>query len=195
MTDYADNWERFLDPDVLRPSLFLATMFTTAFEILKNSIVDRVRDFYADGFDKNGPSVGAEYQTKVLSKNRSALYASLHWLLEHQAIDENDLAVFEDLKRTRNQLAHELFEVVTGQVESTHESQFETLLVLLRKIELWWIVNVEIPINPDFDGQEVNEEGITPGAVLSLQMLIQVASGNTELLEQWRKSRLQPSNT
>ena len=60
MTDYADNWERFLDPDVLRQSLFLATMFTTAFEILKNSIVDRVRDFYADGFDKNGPSVGAE---------------------------------------------------------------------------------------------------------------------------------------
>ena len=69
------------------------------------------------------------------------------------------------------------------------------ITALLRKIELWWIVNVEIPINPDFDGQEVNEEGITPGAVLSLQMLIQVASGNTELLEQWRKSRLQPSNT
>ena len=54
---------------------------------------------------------------------------------------------------------------------------------------MWWVVNVEIPTNPDYDGKEIDEEGIVPGAVLTLQMLIQVASGNTELLEHWRKGR------
>lgn len=189
MNTTADRWERSLDPDVVRPSLFLATMFITTFEILKNSIVDRIRDFYSVGWSESGSTVNPEYQREVASRKKSILYASLEWLIEHEAIDAKDLETFEKLKGIRNQLAHQLFEVVTGQIESEHEAQFSALVELLRKIEVWWVVNVEIPINPDFDGQDINEEGIVPGAVLSLQMLIEVASGNTELLEHWRKTR------
>jgi hypothetical protein len=190
MSNTTDQWERFLDPDVVRPSLFLATMFISTFEILKDSIVDDIRGFYTNGFDEHGPTIEPKYQSEVLSKNRSPLYASLQWLREHDVIDVEDLATFEKLKNTRNLLAHQLFAVVTGQVESAHEAQFDALVELLRKIGVWWVVNVEIPTNPDFDGQEIDEEGIVPGAVLSLQMLIQVASGNTELLEHWRKGRV-----
>ena len=189
MNTTAEHWERFLDPHHVRPSLFLATMFITTFEILKNSVVDRIRTFYADGFDENGPILGSDYQRDVATRNKSILYASLEWLQEHEAIDQSDLETFERLKKIRNQLAHQLFEVVTGQRESAHEAQFEVLVGLLRKIEVWWVVNFEIAINPDYDGQEIDEEGIVPGAILSLQMLIQVASGNTELLESWRKER------
>lgn len=190
MSKTADQWERFLDPDVIRPSLFLATMFITTFEILKDSIVDNIRNFYTNGFDAHGPTVEPEYQSEVLSKNKSPLYASLQWLRELDALDDEDIATFEKLKTTRNLLAHQLFSVVTGQVESAHEVEFDALVALLRKIGVWWIVNVEIPTNPEFDGQEIDEEGIVPGAVLSLQMLIQVASGSTELLEHWRKGRV-----
>jgi hypothetical protein len=191
MSNIADQWERFLDPDVVKPSLFLATMFITTFEILKDSIVDDIRGFYSDGFDEHGSTVDPEYQLEVLSKNKSPLYASLQWLRESGAIDDEDLATFEKLKNTRNQLAHQLFAVVTGQVESAYGTQFEALVALLRKIGVWWVVNVEIPTNPNFDGQEIDEAGIVPGAVISLQMLIQVASGSTELLEHWRKGRAQ----
>jgi hypothetical protein len=188
MNTTADRWERFLDPDVLRPSLFMATMFITTFEILKDSVVNRIRGFYTDGLDENGPVIGPKYQTHVASKHKSVLYASLEWLQEHEVINGNDLESFEQLKKTRNLLAHQLFAVVIGQVESTHEAQFEILVELLRKIEVWWVVNFEIAINPDFDDQEIDQKDIMPGAVLSLQMLIQVASGNTELLEHWRKA-------
>ncbi len=189
MNTTADRWERFLDPEVVRPSLFMATMFITTFEILKDSIVDRIRDFYTHGWDQTGPTIGPQYQDEVMSRNKSALYASLDWLQEHEAIDEDDLKTFENLKKIRNQLAHQLFNVVTGQVESEHTSQFPVLVALLRKIEVWWVVNVEIPTNPDYDGEEIDHAGIVPGAILSLQMLIEVASGSTELLEQWRKAR------
>lgn len=37
--------------------------------------------------------------------------------------------------------------------------------------------------------KKIDETGIVPGAVLLLQTLIQVASGNIELLEYWRKER------
>lgn len=189
MNTTADRWERFLDPEVVRPSLFLSTMFITTFEILKDSVVDRIRDFYTNGWDANGPIVGPEYQCQVLARNKSALYASFDWLQERQAIDEADLAVFKGLKKTRNQLAHQLFDVVTGQVESEHVAQFPVLVALLRKVEVWWVVNIEIPTNTDHDEKEIDEASIVPGAILSLQMLIEVASGSTALLEQWRKVR------
>ena len=188
MNTTADRWERFLDPEVVGPSLFLATMFITTFEILKDSVVDRIRDFFTHGWDENGPSVGPEYQRDVMSRNKSPLYASFDWLQEQQAIDATDLEAFERLKKTRNLLAHQLFDVVTGQVDSEHVAQFPVLVALLRKIEVWWVVNVEIPTNPGFAGEDIDESGIVPGAVLSLQMLIEVASGNTELLDQYRKA-------
>jgi hypothetical protein len=190
MSKFEEHWERFLDPEVVRPSLFMATMFITTFEILKNSIVDRIRDFYLIGWSVEGNTVSPDYAAKVLSLNKSVVYASLNWLMERQAIDESDLVTFEQLKKTRNLLAHKLFDVVTGQAESLHEEQFTVLVELLRKIEIWWVVNVEIPINPDYDDEEIDEASIVPGAILSLEMLLQVASGNTELLDAWRSQRV-----
>lgn len=194
MSTTEERWERFLDPDVVRPSLFVATMFITVFEILNNSIVDRIRDFYSTGWTDEGEKVSLDYKEKVLSRNRSPIYASLNWLCEHEAINESDLKAFEQLKKTRNILAHQLFDVVTGQVESNHTDQFTVLVELLRKIEVWWVVNVEIPTNPEYDGAEIDVNGIVPGAILSLQMLLEVMGGNSELLEVWRNQRTKKSS-
>lgn len=189
MNNYDESWERFLDPEIVKPSLFMATMFITTFEILKNSVVDRIKDFFSDGWSAEGTTQSPEYKDKVLSRNKSVVYASLDWLHDQQAISDKDLKTFEQLKETRNVLAHQLFEVVTGQSKSNHTDQFPALVELLRKIEVWWIVNVEIPTNPDYSDAEIDEDGIVPGPILSLQMLLQVAGGSTELLEAWRSGR------
>ena len=99
-------------------------------------MIDHLRNFYTNGWNENGPTISPEYQSKVLSRNKSALYASLEWLQESGAIDKKDVEQYEELKKTRNLLAHRLFEVVTGQVESKHETLFEEILELLRKIEV-----------------------------------------------------------
>lgn len=99
MKTTSERWERFLDPDVVKSSLFLATMFITAFEILKNSAIDRLRNFYANGWDETGPIISTEYQSRVLSRNKSVLYASFDWLQESGAIDSEDLEQYEKLKK------------------------------------------------------------------------------------------------
>lgn len=53
------------------------------------------------------------------------------------------------------------------------------------------MVNVEIPTNPEYDGREVDEAEIVPGSILALQMLVQVASGDTTLLEHYRELQAQ----
>ncbi len=182
MGTHDQAWESFLNPEVLRAKLLSASMYITAFEILKDSVIGRIRDFYVCGWDAQGAKVDPKYECEVVSRNRSLLYASLDWLKEHEAIDADDLVRFEAVKSTRNRLAHALHSVVVAGEASDHPERFADVLSLLRKIETWWVVNVEIPCNPDFDGKEIDEKGIVPGPVISMQMLIEVASGNTELL-------------
>lgn len=73
-------WEDFLNPEVLRSNLIIASLYIAAFEFLKSTIVDRIRSIYVIGFDQNGLRIDPEYQTAVLLKNRSPVYASLEWL-------------------------------------------------------------------------------------------------------------------
>ena len=166
----------------------------TAFEILKDSVVDRVRSVYSLGLDGSSETIDPSYQTEVLSRNRSTIYASLDWLREHEVFTQSDLATFETVKAVRNTLAHELHAIATSQVQSTHVESFQDVVGLLRKVEVWWIVTFEVPSNPDFDDVEIDIDGIVPGPVLSLQLLIEVASGNKTFYEHFRKRREQRLN-
>lgn len=194
MSDTHATWEQFLTPSVAREKLISASLYITAFEILRESIVGRIRDFYVNEWNVDGPVVGKAYEVEVLARYRSTVYASLEWLVEHDALTKEDVDTFETLKRTRNALAHELHSHVMGVTELPHVGQFPNLVALLRKVETWWIVNVEIPTNPDYDGAEIDVDGIVPGPVLSIQMLLEVVSGSTELLEAYRRGAPRSKN-
>ena len=185
-----EQWEQLLTPAVMQEKLISASLYITAFELLRQSIVGRIRDFYnieSIGLEPGTYQLSEEYRSEVLARNKSTLYASLDWLTEHGAIDLGDLEAFDRIKSIRNKLAHELPSVVMGAVDFDHVEIFQDLITVLRKIEVWWVVSIEIPTNPDFDGQEIDEAGIVPGPVLMLQMMTEVLSGNEELLEHYRR--------
>jgi hypothetical protein len=171
-------WDQFLDPAVMRPRLISASVYIAAFGSLKAAIVDRVRDFYWCGFDGNGDKIDPKYQATVLSRNRSPVYASLDWLRENGAIDLVDIATFDRVKKCRNQLSHRLFDLLgTEGLPADFNQCFSEMVALLRKIEVWWIVNVEIATDPDFDGKDVDEAGIVPGRIMTLKLLLDIALG------------------
>ncbi len=186
MSSATEQWEQLLTPAVMQEKLISASLYVTAFELLKESIIGRIRSFYMVGFDADGYVIDEKYETTVLSRNRNPLLASLDWLSENEVVDENDRQAFEHIRTTRNLLAHELPAMVMGGKDFHHIERFQELVALLKKIEIWWVVNMEIPVNPDFDGKEIDEEGIVPGPVLMLQMMLEVLSGNEELLKQYR---------
>jgi len=172
------SWERFLNPDTLRSNLIIASIFLAGFEILKQSIVGRIEDFYSTGFDSSGITIDPKYETEVLGKNRSPVYASLEWLRESQAIDDVDYASFDSIRQTRNKIAHQIAQMLSGGLPEDYLIQFHNMVSLLAKIEKWWIVNVEIPTNPDFDNAEIDEEGIMPGPVITIRLLLDIALGS-----------------
>lgn len=180
MKNSRERWEAFLDPDVLRGKLISASIYIAAYEMLKDSIIGRIRTFYSTGFTPEGPIIPPEYEQEVLSRNRSPLYASLAWLRDNVVIDEADLVKFEKVKACRNQLAHEMSSHALGALDVGYLEQLPALAALLKKIETWWILKVEIAVNPDMVGAEIDESEIASGASLLLQLMIEVALGDPE---------------
>jgi hypothetical protein len=173
-------WERFLNPDILRQNLILASLYIAYYEILKDSIIGRLKDFFAREWTKEGPMESETYKVKVLTRNKSSIYASLSWLIENKVIDKDDFESFEHIKKCRNELAHELAELINKGIELQHLEAFGKLIHLLNKIEVWWILNVEIPTNEDFADKQIDESHIIPGPIAMLQVLLDVALGDEE---------------
>lgn len=174
------SWERILHPETLRTNIITASIFSMAFEMLKSSIVEKIRGFYTNGFDEDGDIVSPEYKDKVLSLNRSPLYASLLWLQDRHAINHKDLEKFEHIKQCRNTLTHEMLTFASSGVNFNVSEVFDEMVHLLRKVEIWWFENLDMAIDPDAYPEDLDLDEVTPGPVWSLQMLIDVALGSEE---------------
>lgn len=174
------SWARTLHPETLKTNIITASIFSMAFEMLKSSIIEKIEGFFTNGFNENGMIVSPEYKEKVLTLNRSPLYASLKWLQNMDAIDDKDLERFEHIKKCRNTLAHEMLTFASSGVDFDVAEAFEEMIGLLRKIEIWWFENLEMAINPEAYPEDLDLEQVVPGPVWSLQMLIDVALGPEE---------------
>lgn len=189
------SYENLLDPNILRPRIIECSLFIAFFESLKDTIISRIRDFFATEFDENGGRHNAKYQSAVLNRNRSPTYASLDWLKEHGVIAQTDIDRFDLLKQRRNELAHGLLNILgTSEAPPDLREQFIDLMALCHKIDLWWIKNVELATNPDFAGQDIKDEDITPGSTLMIRLLMDVAMGgesaSSYYIEEWRKQHV-----
>ena len=172
-----ESWKKFLNPDILKTNLIISSLFIAVFEISKETIISRIREFYSTGFDKTEPIIDSKYQTEVLSKNKSRLYASLLWLKKNEVINEQDLTNFEKIKTHRNELAHEMISYISNKNYTIEIELFSTLVNLIDKIEKWWIINVEMAIDSEPNNHEITENEIIPGISMSIKLLIDIALG------------------
>jgi hypothetical protein len=180
------EYEQFLNPDVLRPRLLSASIFIMGFESLKAAIVDRLRYLFWRGFDEHGDKFDPRYEEEVLSRHRSPARASLMWLCQEGAISAADLDVYDRIRECRNKLAHQLLDIVsTKGLPEGFDDRFNEMVDLLRRIEVWWIQNFELAIDPEYTDEEVDPEEIVPGRLIALQLLCDIALGSEEHSRSW----------
>ncbi|WP_408751028.1 hypothetical protein [Aeromonas media] len=51
------------------------------------------------------------------------------------------------------------------------------MLEVTNKIGVYWVINYESSIHPDYSGAEVDENGIKIGTVMMIKMIMQIAFG------------------
>ena len=58
---------------------------------------------------------------------------------------------------------------------------------IFQTFDRWWVINVDIATDLDMAGQDIDEDGVTPGSLLIMQILGQVALGEHD--EAWELYR------
>lgn len=182
--------EEFLNPDVLRSRLIAASLYIAGFELLEDTVVNRIRDFYiaSPEFKASFLDYGRHYrnyEAEVLSKDKNQVRASLSWLRESEAISDTDVATFGELADLRNVVVHELGRKLANGLPARLAQRFAETLSLLDKIERWWIKNVEIPTDPQLRGGDIDESAILPGPTMMLRLMVDVALGPDEAAKKY----------
>ncbi|MCZ4695529.1 hypothetical protein [Ancylomarina euxinus] len=174
--DNFDKWINFLDPQNFKKNLTSISIYIAFFETFKDYVVDEVKSFYNTGFAQNEDKFCLGYKKNVLVKDKNVLNASLIWLQEMNAICEQDIAKFHQLRKFRNKLTHEMMGLLFEGVDELPQ-QFKDLITLKIKIEKWWIMNVEIPSNPKFDGRDdIKEDDIGTSSEMLNRLITDILS-------------------
>lgn len=193
MSDVEEKWEKFLRPDLIRMTFSVLGLYMVAYEFLVDGIRRRPKEYYATQWSaKKGWALSDDYRKNVLSldpqEKNDALRGALAWFRNLEAIDDSDLKAFHSITVTRNTIAHEISKIISGESKVELETMFPLLFDLILKVERWWVINVEIATDPDMADKEIDEDGVTPGSILVLQILHRVALGEDD--EAWELYRM-----
>jgi len=180
--------KKISNPETLKRNLIIASLILTAYELMKYSLVDRVKGF----FEIDKEHLTESYRNEI-EKIRKKLPKKLQgypllvyalWFKEHEALTEPDFDNIVKIWRYRNEIAHELIKFL---IDSDFEIEVKYLLQIIdiiKKTDIWWLKEIEIPINPDFDHVEVKNNDIQSGSMSILGYLISFASELKSAIEE-----------
>lgn len=140
----------WLDPEIMRERLARCGLFLLAYELLRAAIVDGVRDFYICGFDDDEADGSDEYRRNVVARDKHLFAASMSWLQEHEVIGADDCAALQEIRAQRNNVAHAIPGLVTGQVEAIRSDTLRAIDHYVRKIDNYWgRLDAELMLEPE----------------------------------------------
>lgn len=153
-----------LDRETLRDKMSIVSFYVTVYECFKAQIVSDIQSVFSmpipeSVFSEEGIRYekSKEYEKTILSmvvgedkKGKSItgwqdrLKASMLWLKNEGAIDEKDFDAFLDIRTLRNKYVHNMAQYVFDGIDITDYEKLKTLIDLYKKIEVWFIKNIEI---------------------------------------------------
>lgn len=172
-----DRLLRKVQPEALRRNLVRAGLFLAGWEMLKGEVVERVRGFFLTGFDEKGLIYSEAYARCVLSKHQSVFEASILWLVETGALTEAQATQVRDLRVFRNEVAHELPQLLLQPGRDIDADRIHQMKDLIGALGRFWGRN-ELDVNPEFDATEVRDTAITSGVMLLMDLLVDAAEGS-----------------
>jgi hypothetical protein len=167
---YFKDWMKFLDENEVKFQLITASLYLTAYDLLIDTVIRKIEEFYTDGFDENGFIIGKKYKTEVRGLyKKDIVIASTKWLVQNNVISELELERIKLFKEHRNELAHELTKMISDSDANTKTEFISEIRDLYFKIQKWWFIEFECKINPDLG--KLDTDKLDYDEVLMMQML------------------------
>lgn len=198
MSDKAfDSWMKLLNPDQLKSNLIQCSLFLTGYEILRSLIIDYPKSFYTHGHKRDESTgelkviLSESYKTKVLALHpKDQFHASCLWFKDMGALTDDDLVIISAIRHHRNYVAHETSKILAEAIHAVNKGMVDNLIDITKKIEMWWIKEIEIPSNPDFDHKnidDINWESTFGGSSFMLGLIMSIFEGDDQYLRGMHK--------
>lgn len=147
-------------------------------------IVFNVKNFLCDISLKDGKIIyikSLEYkkiENKKYKGKKNVFINTLDWIKNLDAISEKEFNKILEIRDDRNKIGHELLDLLLNDFEVDMIGNFIELINICKKIDKWWINNIEIPIAGDDIAPGYDENGVMSGNWLLCEMLIDTIYGN-----------------
>lgn len=173
------------DKEVLQLNLSFMALYIGIYESLADTVESRVgsflsRDSYIDNKGKFRYKPSQTYIDEIKNRpvddigNRNILKATMLWFVENGAISSEDYETFLELKELRNSFAHEMGNYMFEGLREKHAKAMRQLMDLYRKIDKWWINEIEIPIAGEMTPGSYDPDDVTSLALQTFQLMIDV---------------------
>jgi hypothetical protein len=182
MDNKSYNYNKLLSPELTKSVLMAAAIYLIAYELLKSSIIEEIKNFYFVVAGYENPAMQKQYDSQVLSLDKSVFVASCRWLHIVEEITNEDIQTILRLRELRNKIAHQLPEFLVDDDINISVSDLVKIQEILAKIDSWWIREVELAVNPDFvqfDHEELETIEVHSGPMLVVSHLIELLKTST----------------
>lgn len=116
-----------------------------AYEVFKKNIVEKIKGFFFVGLSGD---LTKEYRENYEGKD--CFEKSCQWFVDMKALNPNDLELIHSLTNLRNNIAHRFLEtLVFDKFSNAEKEDVATMINLNYKIDIWWIRNVGMDIQPE----------------------------------------------
>ena len=183
MNDVLHGFQNVCDKNALQENLTFIALYIGLYESFADTVESHVESFFCnDAFlDKNGKiryKPSEEYVEEIKNRsvddkgNHNTLKSTMLWFVENGALTQDDYRLLLELKQLRNSFAHKMPQDLWSGLYEEHAKALGDLLSLYRKIERWWIVEIEIPIAGNDVPEGYDADGVTSGILLTFDMMI-----------------------
>lgn len=163
-----------LDEKRLKPNIHFASLYVLYYECLKDSLIELPKSFFCNDTEiKDGNIIvheSEEYKENVRKLDDHIENASFKWFIMVGAVSDEDYLSFNKLRKFRNKIVHELMLCLSEGFSDYEVKYLVELIGIYRKIEKWWINEVEIPTSGDIYGP-YDLENVISGQGLILEII------------------------
>ena len=177
-----DNWCNILDEGILKYNVSFAAMFVLNYECLKEYVIGQIREFYSENIhfedDKMVCEESLSYKREVRTLDKNIENASLKWFIKENVITHEEYERYQKIRQRRNDITHELLKNLNKGFNEQDVKLFSALLDMYRKIDKWWINEIEIPISGNEIPDDYDMENVCGGQAIVLSIINNIVLGN-----------------
>lgn len=180
-----ESWLKFLNPKTFRENLDRSGIYLIVYELFLSTLIGQPKDFY--NISILGEEGEERYANRVLKHDsKHPFNASILWWKEMGAINDEEIGLIHEFRKHRNEIAHGIHHFLMNSDYLIRLDLLLNMIDLLVKMDQWWIREIEIPTNPDFDDIELTKEDYEKsmsGNMIILSLILPILEGDTSKME------------